>query len=181
QDLRGMKIRTIPSPLQQEMVRLLGASPTPIAWSELYTALATGVVSGTKNGVQDIVAMNFHENIRYLTVDRHAYMGALWWFSEPRWERLSAEEQAVVAAGMARLREVTLAAPKAREAEAYRVFRGAGGEVLALDEAARRDFKRAVAPLRAWYAARHGEQWLTHLDAALGDCEAAHARDESTR
>lgn len=180
-DLDGLKIRTIPSPLQQEMVRLLGGNPTPIAWSELYTALATGVVSGTKNGVQDIIGMNFQESIRYLTIDRHAYMGALWWFSEARWQALSPADRALVREGMARLREVTLAVPKEREADAYAAFRAAGGEVLTLGEEARRDFQQAVAPLRAWYAAQHGERWLGALDAAISECESAVVPTASAR
>jgi TRAP-type C4-dicarboxylate transport system substrate-binding protein len=45
-DLKGVKLRTIESELQVEMVKLLGGSPTPIPWTELYTSLATGVVVG---------------------------------------------------------------------------------------------------------------------------------------
>ncbi len=41
EDLKGQKIRTTPADIQQELVRQLGANPTPISWAELYTALAT--------------------------------------------------------------------------------------------------------------------------------------------
>ena len=82
-DIKGLKIRTISSPVQQELVRRLGGNPTPVAWSEVYTALATGVVEGSKNGIQDIVGMKLHEQIRFIILDGHSYMGAMWWFSEP--------------------------------------------------------------------------------------------------
>ena len=62
-DIDGRKFRTISAPVQQELVRQLGGNPTPVAWSEVYTALATGVVEGTKNGIQDFVGLNLHEQI----------------------------------------------------------------------------------------------------------------------
>ena len=56
-----LKIRTIPAEIQQEMVRQLGGNPTAVAWPEVYTSLATGVVEGTKNGITDIMNMKFPE------------------------------------------------------------------------------------------------------------------------
>jgi hypothetical protein len=47
-DMKGLKIRTINSPLQQEFVNKLGGSATPVSWGELYTALATGVVTAPR-------------------------------------------------------------------------------------------------------------------------------------
>jgi TRAP-type C4-dicarboxylate transport system substrate-binding protein len=61
----GLRIRTINSPLQQTLVKNLGASATPVAWPEVYTSLATGVIDGSKNGITDIVGMKFHEHIKY--------------------------------------------------------------------------------------------------------------------
>ena len=66
-------------------MKQLGGNPTPISWPEVYTALATGVVDGTKNGIHDIVSMQLHEQIRFVTLDGHAYMGGLWWYSEASW------------------------------------------------------------------------------------------------
>jgi TRAP-type C4-dicarboxylate transport system substrate-binding protein len=59
-DLVGLKIRTTPSAIQQELARQLDANPTPVSWSEVYTALATGVVEGSKNGIQDIMNAKLH-------------------------------------------------------------------------------------------------------------------------
>jgi len=78
-DVEGKKLRTIPADIQQEMVKQMGGNPTPIAWPEVYTALSTGVVEGTKNGITDIMNMKFPEaGLKFLTLDGHAYMGALW-------------------------------------------------------------------------------------------------------
>ena len=46
--MAGLKIRTVVADLPQELVKALGASPTPIPWPELFTSFQTGVVEGSK-------------------------------------------------------------------------------------------------------------------------------------
>ncbi len=78
EDLKGLKIRTVVADLPQELVKALGAAPTPIPWPELFTSLQTGVVEGSKNGITDIMGMKFPDaGLQYVTLDGHAYMGAL--------------------------------------------------------------------------------------------------------
>ena len=81
-DMAGLKIRTVVADLPQELVKALGAAPTPIPWPELFTSFQTGVVEGSKNGITDIMGMKFPDaGLKYVTLDGHAYMGALWWVS----------------------------------------------------------------------------------------------------
>ena len=63
----SLKIRTVVADLPQELVKALGASPTPIPWSELFTSFQTGVVEGSKNGITDIMGMD--EETRMVIVD----------------------------------------------------------------------------------------------------------------
>ncbi|MEM9898316.1 MAG: TRAP transporter substrate-binding protein DctP [Pseudomonadota bacterium] len=169
-DLKGVKIRTTASPIQQELVRRLGAFPTPIAWSELYPALATGVVDGSKNSVQDIISMRFEEQIKNIVLDRHSYMGALWWYSDRRWQTLSQEDKDIIDEGFRQLSIVTRAAPKKSAAEGYRKFSAAGGVVYEPDQIERESFTAIAQEMRTWYADRFGTEWLDHLDAALKQC-----------
>ncbi|MEK9855440.1 MAG: TRAP transporter substrate-binding protein DctP, partial [Rhodobiaceae bacterium] len=84
-DMEGLKIRTVVADLPQELVRALGASPTPIPWPELFTSFQTGVVEGSKNGITDIMGMKFPDaGLKYVTLDGHAYMGALWWMNNDK-------------------------------------------------------------------------------------------------
>ena len=76
-DLKGVKMRVINSQLPVTMMEYFGGNPTPVAWGELYTSLATGVVEGTKNAVTDIIPNKMDEVLRYSTLDEHAY---LWGF-----------------------------------------------------------------------------------------------------
>lgn len=72
-DMRGLKFRVQETPLYINMLRAMGATPTPIAWPEVYTALQTGVVDGEENPVPVILAANFSEVQKYLTLDGHVY------------------------------------------------------------------------------------------------------------
>ncbi|GAB4149955.1 MAG: TRAP transporter substrate-binding protein [Sphingomonadales bacterium] len=176
-DVAGLKLRTTPADIQQRLVQALGASPTPIAFSELYTALATGVVDGTKNSIQDIVGTKLHEHVKFITLDNHAYMAALWWFSETRWRQMPEAFKPAVLAGFQKLKAVTLAIPKQRAAEDLASFKAAGGAVHVPSAAQQAAFTQAAAGLRPWLAQRFGAIWLQRLDAAVGDCRARLANE----
>jgi TRAP-type C4-dicarboxylate transport system substrate-binding protein len=173
-DLEGLRIRTLPSALEQQMVRALGANPLPLPWSEVYSALGAGLLSGTKNSVQDIVGMKLHEHIKHLLVDRHGYMAAMWWYSDVQWRALPPDVRAAVQEGFVALRDATRAAAVEREAPALEAFRRLGGSVEVVTDEQRAEFKDATATLREWYASRYGMTWIEELDAAVAACEARH-------
>lgn len=70
-DMKGMKIRVMDSPAHMAMITALGANPTPIAWTELYTALQTNVVDGQENAVPAIIQANLYEVQKYMSTDGH--------------------------------------------------------------------------------------------------------------
>jgi TRAP-type C4-dicarboxylate transport system substrate-binding protein len=170
-DLRGLRIRTLPSALEQEMVRELGGSPTPLPWSDVYYALSAGLLDGTKNSVQDVVGMKLHEHVRFLFVDRHSYMGAMWWYSEKQWRALPDELKPIVAEGFRKLAIATREAAASRQAPAFETFRASGGTVDDATPEQREQFRAATQDLREWYAGRYGREWLERLDAAVATCE----------
>lgn len=170
-DMKGRKIRTISAPVQQELVRQLGGNPTPVAWSEVYTALATGVVEGTKNGIQDIVGMKLHEQIKFITLDGHSYMGGMWWYSEASWQELPSDLQQIVMGGFYELRNVTRSIVKQREAGAYAEFEASGGILYRPSIEEKAGFREAAGGMRDWYVERYGDDWLLRLDRAISECE----------
>ena len=171
-DIDGRKFRTISAPVQQELVRQLGGNPTPVAWSEVYTALATGVVEGSKNGIQDIVGMKLHEQIKFVTLDGHSYMGGMWWFSEVTWKELPPEIQRIVYDGFQELKTVTRGVIKRREIDAYREFEESGGTLYVPTPEDKAMFRQSASGMRDWYVEQYGDEWLEKLDAAIAGCEA---------
>ncbi len=175
-DLRGLKLRTINSPIQLTLTQALGASPTPVPWPELYIALATGTVDGSKNGLTDIVGMGFHEHIKFMTMDGHAYMSALWLMNNDYFEALPQDLRTIVEEGFAALRDETLRVPKERRAEAIETFEEAGGKIYWPTAEEKELFRQAARPVYDWYVARYGDEWLKKIQDALADVERASPR-----
>ena len=70
-DVKGLKMRVQASQVQKDTYAALGALPTPIAFSELYTALQTKVVDGADVPVADLISLKFYQVTKYLTMTRH--------------------------------------------------------------------------------------------------------------
>ncbi len=169
-DVKGMRLRTISSPIQQELVKSMQGNPTPVAWPEVYTGLATGLVEGSKNGITDVVGMKFHEHIKYYTLDGHAYMGSLWWMNEGAFKQLSEDQKKVVIDGFDALSMTTIVLPKRRQIDAYQEFTAQGGTVYAPTAAEKAEFKTAAQPVYDWFVREYGSEWLEKANQAVAEC-----------
>jgi TRAP-type C4-dicarboxylate transport system substrate-binding protein len=171
-DLKGQKIRTTPADIQQELVRQLGANPTPISWAELYTALATGVVEGSKNGIQDIIGAKLEEHLKYIVLDGHSYMATLWWFSEPVWKTLPQGIQQIVLKGFAKQKAAANEFVATQESNSYKIFEEAGGTIYRPSVAEKQAFKDASVNMRQWFITNFGQEWLDLLETSVEQCNA---------
>jgi tripartite ATP-independent transporter DctP family solute receptor len=171
-DLKGQKIRTTPAEIQQELVKQLGANPTPISWAELYTALATGVVEGSKNGIQDIIGAKLQEHLKYIILDGHSYMATLWWFSEPVWQTLPADIQTIIQAGFKKQQTAANNLVAAEEENSYQIFEQAGGTIHRPSVAQKQAFKDASSNMRGWFISQFGHEWLDLLESSVATCNA---------
>jgi len=68
-DMQGLKIRTMENPAHMAIVKALGASPTPMAFNEVYSGLQQKTIDGQENPISLIVSMKFYETQKYLTLD----------------------------------------------------------------------------------------------------------------
>ncbi|MGB1264885.1 MAG: TRAP transporter substrate-binding protein DctP [Nereida ignava] len=174
-DFDGLKIRTVVADLPQELVRALGASPTPIPWPELFTSFQTGVVDGSKNGITDIMGMKFPDaGLQYVTLDGHAYMGALWWMSNDKFMAMPEDMRRVVVDGFYALQQATFASPKRKSIEAYAAFVEGGGDLYVPTPAEKATFAAAAEPVQAWFTDNvdGGERILSALKTAVAEAEA---------
>nr|WHW29424.1 putative C4-dicarboxylate ABC transporter substrate-binding protein [uncultured bacterium] len=174
-DMEGLKIRTVVADLPQELVKALGASPTPIPWPELFTSFQTGVVEGSKNGITDIMGMKFPDaGLKYVTLDGHAYMGALWWMNNDKFKSMSPELRRVVVDGFAALQQATFASPKRKSIQAYVDFVAGGGDLYVPTPEQKAAFKAAATPVYDWFKSnvKGGPEAFDALTAAVAAAEA---------
>lgn len=92
-DMEGLRIRSMTVPIHMSMVKALGAAPTPISWSELYTALQTGVVDGQENAPYVVILGKLQEVQKYYSLDHHLLNIALFMMNEKFFKSLSPEDQ----------------------------------------------------------------------------------------
>ncbi len=174
-DLEGLKIRTVVADLPQELVKVLGAAPTPISWPELFTSLQTGVVDGSKNGITDIMGMKFPDaGLQYLTLDGHAYMGAIWVMNNAKFMDMPEDMRRVVVDGFAALQQATFASPKRKSIQAYEDFVAGGGDLYVPTPEEKAAFRDAAAPVFDWFQENvdGGPEIFEALTKAVAEAEA---------
>ncbi|MEP0960790.1 MAG: TRAP transporter substrate-binding protein DctP [Roseobacter sp.] len=174
-DMDGLKIRTVVADLPQELVKALGAAPTPIPWPELFTSFQTGVVEGSKNGITDIMGMKFPDaGLKYVTLDGHAYMGALWWMNNAQFTGMSDDMRRVVVDGFYALQQATFASPKRKSIAAYEQFVEEGGDLYVPTPEQKAAFKAGAEPVFEWFKGNvgRGDEIFEALATAVAEAEA---------
>ncbi|MCE8012001.1 TRAP transporter substrate-binding protein [Billgrantia desiderata] len=109
-DLRGINHRTQESRVQVDTWEALGANATPMAWTEVYTALQQGVMDSQENPLPTIYDVNFYEVQDYLNMTQHVYSPAPLMMGLDLFNSFSEEDQAII------LEAAQLALPVQREA-----------------------------------------------------------------
>lgn len=92
-DLEGLKIRVPNSIIQIKGMEVLGATPTPMAFGEIYTGLQQGVVDGVENPLGVLYNGKFHEVAKYLILDAHIKNFSMWVGGMDMFNSLTPEQQ----------------------------------------------------------------------------------------
>ncbi|MGE4298044.1 MAG: DctP family TRAP transporter solute-binding subunit [Desulfovibrionaceae bacterium] len=100
EDMKGLKIRTMGLDTHKLVVSSLGGQPAAIAWSEVYTALQTGVADGQMNPVPIVEFAKLYEVQKYLTLSDHLFAPHVWLCNADFWTSLTPGEQKVVQAAV---------------------------------------------------------------------------------
>jgi TRAP-type transport system periplasmic protein len=169
-DMAGLKIRVL-GPLATIPVEAMGASASPVAFGELYTALSTGVVDGQDNSVSVFNLIRLYEVQSHLSLSGHVYAFGPLGISDAFFSGLPQADQQVIldaaAAAIAYNRETS----RAVEASALERAEAAGVTVLRLTDAQRDAFRQVMQPVAIdWLRANVDNPDL--IDAALAAVEA---------
>jgi tripartite ATP-independent transporter DctP family solute receptor len=95
-DLKGVKLRTPKGAWRVKMFKLYGANPTPMAFSEVFTALKTNVIDGQENPYAQIWSAKFQEVQKYLSITGHVYTPAYVLVSNEHFAKLPADIQKIL-------------------------------------------------------------------------------------
>lgn len=95
-DMKNMQIRCQEGSIYYDSVEAVGAFAQSVAFSELYSALQSGVVDGAEQPLSGFVNNAFQEVAKYYVLDQHEISPNLILFSEVTWNRLSAEDQQII-------------------------------------------------------------------------------------
>jgi TRAP-type transport system periplasmic protein len=96
EDIAGLKIRVIQSPIYIDMFSALGAAPTPMPFPEVYTALEQKAVDGQENPFTLIRTSKFYEVQKHLAITRHVYNPQAVLISKKLWDQLSPAEKKII-------------------------------------------------------------------------------------
>lgn len=132
-DLKGLKIRTIQTPIYVSTLNLLGANATPMAFGEVYSAMQTGVLDGFEHGASATLAQKLYEVAKYVTLTKHLFGPLVMACSIKEWNGLSADDKDVLQKAALRGRDVQRAAAPAEEAKAFDQLKAKGMIVNPID------------------------------------------------
>ncbi len=97
-DLKGIKLRTPEGKWRVKMFQAYGANPSPMKFSEVFTALQTGVMDGQENPFTQIYSAKFQEVQKYLSLTGHVYTPAYVTVGAKRWDSLPADVRSTLEA-----------------------------------------------------------------------------------
>lgn len=169
-DMEGLKFRVQPIPLYVEMVNALGAEPTPVPWTEVPNALATGLVDGQENPVGVIYGNNLHQLQKHLTLSGHVYATDFLVINDEFFQSLSEQEQAVVARAATVAGTVGRAIQQFNSAQGLSAMANEGVTVYAPTADELGQFRDLAQPaVLEWLREELGDdaEWIDRLQAAL--------------
>ncbi|MCX2721532.1 TRAP transporter substrate-binding protein DctP [Roseibium salinum] len=142
-DLNGVNLRMPGSDAWQFLGRALGANPTPMAFTEVYTALQTGSVDGQDNPLPTVVDAKFYEVTKQIALTQHLVDLNYIAFSKAVWDGLSPEQQATVEEAAVNAAESARQAQLTKEEELGTFLKEQGLELYEPDLAAFREHVQA--------------------------------------
>ncbi len=157
EDMDGLKIRVMESPLMVNTVNAMGGSATPMSYSELYTALEQGVLDGGENAAGNVLNDKFYEVTGYLSMTQHFRPPGIVAISMQTWNGLTPEQQAVMTEEAAALQEYEIKLTAEVGEAAVKELTAKGMKV---NEANVDAFRERMGPVYKDFTDKHGGELL---------------------
>jgi len=146
-DLKGMRIRVLPSEVQARTFALLGCEPLRMDLTEAIKRIKAGTIDAQENPFANTVTYGVHKFHRFHTVTNHFYISRPVFLHRPAFERWPQDLQRAMAAAITRVVEFQRGLAIEEDREARAAILAAGCEIVELTAAELEKFRAAVAPL----------------------------------
>lgn len=154
-DCAGLKLRCMENQVHMDAFTALGMDPTPMAWSEVFTALQQGVIDGQENPIAVIYSNKVYEAQEHLAITNHVYSPAMILFSKTVFEGLDPAYQTALLEAAQEAAAFERSACEDSEADQIAEMEAAGMQVTRPDTA---EFQAAMAPVYEKYAEQFGQE-----------------------
>lgn len=145
--VKKLKVRVTASPVEIEVAKALGMSPTPIAWGETYTAMQQGTVDGEGNTFSLLCDAKHDEVIKYAVDSRHNYSMHILMMNKDYWDSLPADVQQVINESAKEALRYQRSITAELERKAGEKFEAQGIKVHRLSEEELAEYKRKTRPV----------------------------------
>ncbi len=162
-DMADLKIRVMNNKVYIEMMKALGASPTPIAFGELYSAMQQGTVDGQENPSAHIWTKRFFEVQKYATLTAHSYSPEPVIMSMISWSRLNEQQRAIITEAAQEAIAWQRQIAKEQDLEYWDKIKATGK--MTVTEVDRTPFQEATKPVHAMFAGKVGQDNLDKIAA----------------
>ena len=171
-DMEGLKLRVMPSPVFQELVASLGASPTPISFGELYGALKNKAVDGQNNALSLVDLFKYYQVQKYVTVDNHVYAVSAMVINDKFYQSLPDDLKKVIDDAQKLALAVNRGVSRYTDHMALDSLKAHGMEIYILTPAERKAFKeKAQGPVVQWLRKETGDKWVDGMLQAAKDAQ----------
>ncbi|NMG44966.1 DctP family TRAP transporter solute-binding subunit [Aromatoleum toluvorans] len=164
EDLKGKKLRVQSSKVLEEQMRVLGAIPQVMAFSEVYQALQTGVVDGTENPHSNLYTQKMHEVQKHMTLTDHGYLGYAVITNKKFWDGLPAEVRGQLEQAMKESTDFANKIARDENDKALEAVRASGKTAIYKPtDAEKLAFKKALVPVHKKMESRIGAEIIKEI------------------
>ncbi|MBN2396684.1 MAG: TRAP transporter substrate-binding protein [Candidatus Atribacteria bacterium] len=146
-DLNGIKVRVMADPFLAKVVKLMGAIPVPLAWTDVYVALQQGTIDGAENSPSILFSNNLHEVTKYFSLTEHFRMPGPQLMSLKFFNSLPEDLQKVLMQAGKETEEFSRKNWILYDEESLKKMEDSGIKINKLSEADKEAFKEAVKPI----------------------------------
>lgn len=167
EDLRGLKIRSMPTPFLKMSLEAMGPTGVPVDMAEVYLALQTGVVDGLENTPVTVRLEKYYEVAKYYSLTGHSVHPSLWNFSDKSWQtKVPEDAKPIIMNAINRVTEWEINEMERQEKEALAFLKEKGVQIIEVD---REPFRKEVQKIYPQLEKRFGDHFRAIAQAAAGN------------